>query len=76
MKGWEDVTEEDILKLSYRKNIKPIGDRKTVAGKTTSKNKYNAVKTEINGIKFDSKDGLTINGYLKVPIILKITIRN
>lgn len=55
MKGWEDVTEEDILKLSYRKNIKPIGDRKTVAGKTTSKNKYNAVKTEINGIKFDSK---------------------
>lgn len=51
MKGWEDVSEEDILKLSYRKNIKPAINRKIKTGKT----KYNAVKTEIDGIKFDSK---------------------
>lgn len=55
MKGWEDVTEEDILKLSYKKNIKPTNNLKTSTDKTTKKNKYNAVKTKIDGIKFDSK---------------------
>ena len=55
MKGWENVTEEDILKLSYKKNIKPISDVKISTDKITKKNKYNAVKTKIDGIKFDSK---------------------
>lgn len=53
MKGWEDVTEEDILKLSYKKNIKPTSDVKIST--ITKKNKYNAVKTKIDGIIFDSK---------------------
>lgn len=55
MKGWEDVTEEDILKLSYKKNIKPTSDVKISTDKITKKNKYNAVKTKIDGIIFDSK---------------------
>lgn len=55
MKGWEDVTEEDILKLSYKKNIKPTSDVKISTDKIIKKNKYNAVKTKIDGIIFDSK---------------------
>lgn len=55
MKGWENVTEEDILKLSYKKNIKPTSDVKISTDKIIKKNKYNAVKTKIDGIIFDSK---------------------
>ena len=55
MKGWENVTEEDILKLSYKKNIKPTSNTKISTDKITKKNKYNAVKTKIDGIIFDSK---------------------
>ncbi len=69
MKGWEDVSEEDILKLSYRKNIKPVINRKIKTGKTTRANKYNAVKTEIDGIKFDSK--AEANYYSELLILKK-----
>lgn len=56
MKGWENITEEDILKLNYKKNIKFAVDKRTLTSKTKKKkNKYNAVKTEVNGIMFDSK---------------------
>ena len=55
MKGWENVTEEDILKLNYKKNIKPTSNTKISTDKIIKKNKYNAVKTKTDGIIFDSK---------------------
>lgn len=55
MKGWEDVTEEQLSKLGIKYTAKT--HKKPIAKKKidTDTNKYNAVKTEINGITFDSK---------------------
>lgn len=59
MKGWEDVTEEQLSKLGIKYTAKmhkkPIEKKKISTDINRPKNKYNAVKTEINGIVFDSK---------------------
>lgn len=59
MKGFEDWTEEDVLKHNARihkdiaKNLFIIQDNKILVGK--KKSKYRANKVEIDGIKFDSQ---------------------
>lgn len=59
MKGWEDVTEEQLSKLGIKYTAKthkkPIEKKKIDTDINRPKNKYNAVKTKINGITFDSK---------------------
>ena len=59
MKGWEDLTAEDVAKLSYKNRIKNGSKSATaILNKVNTnrpKNKYNAVKTTTGGIKFDSK---------------------
>lgn len=59
MKGWENVTEEQLSKLGIKYTTKthkkPIEKKKIDIDTNRPKNKYNAVKTEINGITFDSK---------------------
>ena len=64
MKGWEDVTEEGLSKLGIKyivkTNKKPIAKKKI----DTDTNKYKAVKTEINGIVFDSKKEANYYSYL------------
>lgn len=59
MKGWEDVTEEQLSKLGIKYTTKThkklIAKKKIGTDTNRPKNKYNAVKTEINGIAFDSK---------------------
>lgn len=59
MKGWEDVTEEELLsmgvKYSLKTNKKPIAKKKTDTDTNRPKSKYNAIKTVIGNLKFDSK---------------------
>lgn len=59
MKGWEDVTEEQLskmgIKYTAKTHNKPIEKKKIDTDINRPKNKYNAVKTEVNGIVFDSK---------------------
>lgn len=59
MKGWEDLTAEDVEKLSYKNRVKNASKpAKTILNKVNTnrpKNKYNAVKTTTGGITFDSK---------------------
>ena len=59
MKGWENVTAEDIANMSYKNRLrqtdKPKQTRKTKPNINRCKNKYNAVKTTTGGITFDSK---------------------
>ena len=59
MKGWEDVTEEMLsnkgIKYTAKTNKTAVAKRKSSTNIIKPKSKFNAVKTEINGIKFDSK---------------------
>ena len=60
MRGWEDLTAEDVERLSYKNRIKNTSEpAKTILNKVNiinrPKNKYNAVKTTTGGITFDSK---------------------
>lgn len=59
MKGWEDLTAEDVEKLSYKNRVKNASKpaKMILSGGNTNipKNKYNAVKTTTGGITFDSK---------------------
>lgn len=58
MKGWEDVTEEDIIKRNTKVIIQKASSRpiKTQSAfEKPLKSKYGAKKTEENGITFDSK---------------------
>ena len=68
MKGWEDVTEEQLSKLGIKYTAKthkkPIEKKKISTDINRPKNKYNAVKTEINGIVFDSKKEANYYSYL------------
>lgn len=68
MKGWEDVTEEGLSKLGIKyivkTNKKPIAKKKIDTDINRPKDKYNAVKTEINGIVFDSKKEANYYSYL------------
>lgn len=55
MRGWEDLTAEDVERLSYKNRIKNTSEpAKTILNKVNI-NKYNAVKTTTGGITFDSK---------------------
>ena len=55
--NWEDLTAEDVAKLSYKNRIKNGSKSATaILNKVNTnrpKNKYNAVKTTTGGIKFD-----------------------
>lgn len=68
MKGWEDVTEERLSKLGIKyivkTNKKLIAKKKIDTDINRPKNKYNALKTEINGIVFDSKKEANYYSYL------------
>lgn len=59
MRGWEDLTAEDVEKLSYKNRVKNANEpAKTILNKVNinrPKNKYNAIKTTIGDITFDSK---------------------
>ena len=57
MKGWEDVTEKDLVKLKYKStaNNKPVAKKKSIIDINRPKSKYNAIKTVIGNLKFDSK---------------------
>lgn len=59
MNGWEDVTEKELLnmgvKYSLKTNKKPIAKKKTDTDTNRPKSKYNAIKTVIGNLKFDSK---------------------
>lgn len=59
MNGWEDVTEKELLnmgvKYSLKTNKKPIEKKKTDTDTNRPKSKYNAIKTVIGNLKFDSK---------------------
>lgn len=68
MKGWENVTEEQLskmgIKYTAKTHKKPITKKKISTDIIRPKNKYNAVKMEINGIVFDSKKEANYYSYL------------
>lgn len=76
MRGWEDLTAEDVAKLSYKNRIKNNSKpAKTILNKVNTnrpKNKYNAVKTTTGGIKFDSK--AEANYYNELLLLKKVGI--
>ena len=59
MRGWEDLTAEDVEELSYKNRVKNASkpDKPILSKVNISrpKNKYSAVKTTTGGITFDSK---------------------
>lgn len=55
MKGWEDLTAEDVAKLSYKNRRKNSSKPNEAILNKVNTNKYNAVKTTTGGLKFDSK---------------------
>lgn len=56
MRGWENVTEDDLKNMSYNKRReKPIQNISNKPNTNKRKNKYNSSKTSIGCLTFDSK---------------------
>ena len=64
MKGWEEMLLNKGIKYSLKTHKKPIAKKKSSTNIIKPKSKYNAVKTEINGIIFDSKKEANYYSYL------------
>lgn len=66
MRGWEELSEEDVARLSYKNRMKTrdspnrvLNTSKTInhinQNKKLNTNKFRAVKTQVRNIHFDSK---------------------
>lgn len=75
MKGFENWTEEDVIKHNKRVNkmtdLSKIKSEDSTNTASTKKSKYGANKVEVDGIKFDSKKEADYYSELKLRLIAK-----
>ena len=75
MKGFENWTEEDVIKHNKRVNkmtdLSKIKSEDSTNTASTKKSKYGANKVEVDGIKFDSKKESDYYSELKLRLIAK-----
>ncbi len=75
MKGFENWTEEDVIKHNKRVNkmtdLSKIKSEDSTNTASTKKSKYGANKVEVEGIMFDSKKEADYYSELKLRLIAK-----